>query len=330
MSPRSETADNGYFAMKLDALRLDSVVDFTLWIRSGESVVLYRQDDLAFDSESIERLRGNKVEELLVSRNDQGKFCRYIESNFIEIMNDSAIEESEKARITHLAATNLAQELIVRPDQANLGRARALFLSTAGHVGDAPEFLGRIISAASTDGQLSSHCINVALYTLALAAHLNVGDRSMLGEYTLAGFLADVGKTHLPARVLQNPQQLGDNDLAVVRQHPIKSVEMVTDHIGDESEVARAILQHHERTDGSGYPNGLTGTEISRMAQVVGIADAFDGIKNDRPDRIKATHFEALKLMTSDMRAEFDAHLLRSFVLCLGSLPVETFRAGAN
>ena len=317
-----------FFPIRLDTLREESVVDFDVWIEQEDQIVLYRQSGMPLDSEVIDRLTENKITQLLVRLDDRQKFCSYVESHLSTIIDDPKLDEPEKARAVNLVATNLAQELIVEPDGDNVGRAQKLFVMMSAHADHKPDFLASAIRAASTDGQLQTHCVNMAVYSIALGSYLKIGDAAVLGDFAVAGFLADIGKSYVPPEILLKPAQLDDDDWKHVQRHPIQSVELVGRHFPDNSLIVEAIMQHHLRIDGSGYPKLRGDGNVDLMGQVVGIADAFDGITMERPDRPKSASFEALKILTQEMRGKFDDVLLKSFILCLGDVASGSIRSG--
>ena len=96
-------------------------------------------------------------------------------------------EIPERRQAVNLVATNLAQELIVEPDGDTIQRAQNLFVMTSSHAEHKPDFLASAIRAASTDGKLATHCVNTAVYSLALGSYLKIGDASVLGDFAVAG-----------------------------------------------------------------------------------------------------------------------------------------------
>ena len=313
-----------FFPIRLDSLREDGRVDFDVWIEQAGQIILYRQSGMPLDAESIDRLVENKIERLLVRLDDQQKFCSYLESHLSNIIDDPNLGDPEKAQAVNLVATNLAQELIVEPDGDTIQRAQNLFVMTSSHAEHKPDFLASAIRAASTDGKLATHCVNTAVYSLAL---VKIGDASILGDFAVAGFLADVGKSYVPPEILSNPAQLDDDEWKLIHRHPIQTVELVGRHFSKTSPITEAIKHHHVHTDGSGYPKVRGDGNVDVMAQVVGIADVFDRITMERPDRPKSASFEALKVLTQEMRGEFDDVLLKSFILCLGGIASQSIRS---
>jgi len=110
-----------------------------------------------------------------------------------------------------------------------------------------------------------------------------------------AGFFHDLGKLSIPPQILHNPSPLSPGEWAIMREHPTagyNSYLKMCSPNGYNGDVAQAILQHHERVDGSGYPFGLRGTSICPMAQIVSMADTIDAMNSDRCYRKGSTREE--------------------------------------
>jgi putative nucleotidyltransferase with HDIG domain len=144
---------------------------------------------------------------------------------------------------------------------------------------------------------------------VALLCGLIAGSLSMSHQDTevlrFAGMLHDIGKLAIPTRVLRRADGLSDADLATIATHPARGVEMVRDIEFLEGSM-EAILHHHERMDGRGYPSGLRGEDIPLFARVVAVADAFDSVTTSRSHRDAHTVEEAVAELHRRAGAQFD------------------------
>ena len=108
----------------------------------------------------------------------------------------------------------------------------------------------------------------------------------------------DVGKLKVPEEILCKPGRLTQDEFAVMRGHPALGHDMLIKHVGRLAKLAASIaLNHHESMDGTGYPNGLTGDSIPIEARIVGIADVYDALREDRPYRDGMTHEKAMAII---------------------------------
>jgi putative two-component system response regulator len=130
-----------------------------------------------------------------------------------------------------------------------------------------------------TDG----HCQRVSRYAIALGRALSL-DQSQIEVLHRGGFLHDIGKLSVPDATLVKNGPLSGSEWAIVEQHPVVG-EQICRELRSLHDVCPIVRSHHERLDGSGYPDGLTGEDIPITAQIVSLADAYDSLTTDRPYR---------------------------------------------
>jgi energy-coupling factor transport system substrate-specific component len=139
------------------------------------------------------------------------------------------------------------------------------------------------------DEYTRGHSVRVAHYTTMLARELGY-DEETVEKYHNIALLHDIGKIGIPQEVLNKPGKLTDEEFAVIKSHSTLGFNALKD-ISIMPELAVGAGAHHERPDGKGYPKGLKGDEIPRVAQIIAVADTFDAMYSDRPYR-KRMNFE--------------------------------------
>jgi len=152
-------------------------------------------------------------------------------------------------------------------------------------------------SIESSDVYTFGHCERVAQHAVATARLLGLDDEQET-TVLLGAYLHDVGKLRTPLEILRKPGPLTDEERAVVEQHPLRGVEMLKD-VEFPWDLASVIRWHHERYDGSGYPDGLVGDSVPLAAQIVGIADYYDAHVTTRPGHPAITPEEAIDRLKS-------------------------------
>jgi putative nucleotidyltransferase with HDIG domain len=123
-----------------------------------------------------------------------------------------------------------------------------------------------------------------------------------------AGLLHDLGKIAIPEGVLRKPGSLTDEEWAVMRRHPVVGAQIVAP-LEFFAEGAVILRHHHERQDGSGYPDGLRGELIPVGARIVAVADIYDALTSDRPYRARLSHAEAVRRLAEQAGRTLDAGL---------------------
>jgi len=154
------------------------------------------------------------------------------------------------------------------------------------------------------EGYAGEHTAAVSALALAIAKKLKLSaaERRCV---ELGALLHDVGKLSIPDRVLTKPGPLNELEWAAMRRHAALGERLLA-HILDQAEVLAIVRSHHERWDGSGYPDGMRGKEIPLAARIVAVADAFQAMIEPRPYRAPRTRESALEEIAGQSGRQFD------------------------
>jgi HD-GYP domain-containing protein (c-di-GMP phosphodiesterase class II) len=161
------------------------------------------------------------------------------------------------------------------------------------------------------DAYTGKHAERVTAYGMELvkALGLEVGEERQL-EF---GFLLhDIGKVAIPDAILYKPDRLTEKERALMSQHPVIGSKIVAG-IEFLSDAAKVVRSHHERWDGSGYPDGLAGEQIPRAARVFAVADVLDALTSDRPYRPASELHVARVMIECDSGSHFDPAVIEAF-----------------
>lgn len=165
--------------------------------------------------------------------------------------------------------------------------------------------------------ETNEHTDRVAKYALAIGEKLNL-KISELDELTLASTLHDIGKIGVNEEILLKPGKLTKEEFEIMKTHTEKGYRIInaSSELGS---VAKCVLTHHERWDGSGYPLGLKGEEIPLMARIINIVDSYDVMTTDRIYKKAIGKHEALKELKKCAGTQFDPEMVECFIKCLYS-----------
>ena len=180
------------------------------------------------------------------------------------------------------------------------------------------EYLKKSIAYFSDDYNISIHSLHVAIYAIHIANQLHL-DKGKLHEIGIAGLLHDIGIQEIDKKILYKSTKLTKEEEHIVQEHPKRSIAILEHNHIHNPYILNAIMHHHERYDGTGYPNHLHEKQISQYASILGICDVFDALTNNRPYRKKYSSFEALHIMIKDpkMQNSFNRKYLRIFLKSL-------------
>ena len=163
----------------------------------------------------------------------------------------------------------------------------------------------------------AGHSSRVAEYACRLAAALGFSEGD-LARVRVGALVHDVGKTVIPADVLNKPGRLDPDEWALMRQHPVIGEEIVNG-LEFPYDVAAMVRGHHEHFDGSGYPDGLRGAEIDLTARILCVADIYDALTSTRSYRGAFAHGDALEIMSAESGKTVDPELFEVFVRVMGA-----------
>jgi putative nucleotidyltransferase with HDIG domain len=158
----------------------------------------------------------------------------------------------------------------------------------------------------------AGHSKRVAKYALFIANEMELGDDLKM-KLKMAALLHDIGKLGVPEEVLNNPNELSDEERALLKKHPDIGAKILN-HIKEMEDAVNAIRYHHERWDGKGYPDGLKGEEAPLMARILAIADGFDSMTHDRPYKKKLTKKKAFMILISEKGRQWDPKIVNVFL----------------
>lgn len=166
------------------------------------------------------------------------------------------------------------------------------------------------------------HSLNVTLLSMMLAKELKA-PREAIRLIGMGAMFHDVGKLEIPDRIVRKTETLTKPELSLLQQHCAYGVETGR-KLGLPNEALTVIAQHHEFSDGSGYPKGLKGADIFLLARVVAIVNTYDNLCNPVKQSAALTPHQALSLMYAQQRGKFDGAALTTFVRCMGIYPPGT------
>ena len=187
-----------------------------------------------------------------------------------------------------------------------------------------PEALSWLLGLKRKDASTYVHAISVAVLALTVGRYLGFPkDRlHVLGTATL---LQDIGKMALPSDLLYKTGRLTPEERDDLKEHVAESVEMLENSRNFNVEIIHIVRLHHERFDGSGYPQGLTGNEIPLMSTISGIVDCYQAGISPRSYREAKTSFQVLMELYEERDAAFPGGVVEQFIQCVGIFPIGSF-----
>jgi putative two-component system response regulator len=197
-----------------------------------------------------------------------------------------------------------ANDFLTKPvDQSEL-KARVRSLMQIKHVTDELDSAEAVLRSLALmievrDAYTEGHCQRLSRYATELGTLLGLGDDD-LDALSRGGYFHDIGKIALPDAILLKPGRLTPEEFERVKEHPVVGDRLCGD-LRALHRVRSIVRHHHERLDGSGYPDGLVGDDIPLLAQIIGIVDVYDAMTTARPYRAARSSDEALEELAREV-----------------------------
>jgi HD-GYP domain-containing protein (c-di-GMP phosphodiesterase class II) len=208
----------------------------------------------------------------------------------ILVIGASLVFDLRRGRRSRALVGDLRAAELVAAEEAFLGaRVRAL-----------------MVQLGAKDSSTEEHTRRVATLAVELGEQLGLSPRR-LRNLAIGGLLHDIGKLSIPGSILRKPASLDDDEYAVVKLHPERGRELLNELGGFDETVARLVLDHHERLDGSGYPRGIDADELDLATRILAVCDVYDALVSPRVYRPAWTQDRALSLLREESDVAFDA-----------------------
>ncbi|MEM7706069.1 MAG: HD domain-containing phosphohydrolase [Pseudomonadota bacterium] len=235
--------------------------------------------------------------------------------------------EMKRAQQFHL---DLSREVAGVVDDIRVGRAlsvRGVRRTTQEMVQSVirhPDAFVWMIKLRDRDAYSYGHSVRMAVLSAVLGRHLGLSEHQ-LDRLALGALLCEVGKAKVPRRLLDKKGTLADEEIARLRAHVTDGVEILDRCVGIGDDVIEVVENHHERFDGSGYPEGKFGDQIPLLGRIAGLTDTYDAMTSLRPHTDKVyTAAEATDFLYDHREVLFQGQLVEEFIQALGIYPTGT------
>jgi putative nucleotidyltransferase with HDIG domain len=312
-----ESIGESYFPVPMASLRLDTVTDFNLFLMpsaaQGEPV-LYRGESLPFTEEARGRLIENRVQDLWVSSKQEKAYRRYVEANLGAVLEDASIPMQARSQTLYTSAQGLVRDVLEDPRSGDLvDRSADMVQNSVDFMFKEGSSFQHLMRVSSFDYYTYTHSVNVFVFSTALAHRLGLPKESIL-EFGQGALLHDLGKSLLDESIINCKGPLSGEQWVEMKKHPVYADELLREQGVTSMVVLDVVRHHHEKINGSGYPDGLGADEVSTWVRISTIADIFDALTTRRPYKEARDSFPSLKLMQAEMSKELDQDIFRTFI----------------
>ncbi|MBY0515777.1 MAG: HD domain-containing protein [Bacteriovoracaceae bacterium] len=312
-----------YCAVQVLDLHPGKELDFGLraYLPLNGKLISVAQSGEPISESKLNKIKENSHNTLFVHKDDIDKFYQYTAARLTEIGREGDISETERKKRMESGVRELVSDMFIMDTKENtFGKSKALLEEMKNVIklivkNNNPDILSKLELMVNSESDFYSHLSNTSTYAALFGMALAVEKPE---ELALAGLLHDVGVTGLPLEAAQmNPEGLTPTLREAWEKHPKLSIDIARmKRMALSERVMKAIVQHHEKLDGSGFPDGLTHHKITSDARILAIADAFDDLTSLSPGRETLSPAQAMeelyRLNTNNpMQADLDIEILR-------------------
>jgi HD-GYP domain-containing protein (c-di-GMP phosphodiesterase class II) len=234
-----------------------------------------------------------------------------------EVSRARKLQEKSKA-----AVTSMFQEARMG-NAINVEEALPLVDEINQSVSRNPEAFLNISRLKNKDDYTYLHSVAVCALMIALGKQLGLSEQD-IKDAGMAGLLHDVGKMMIPDEVLNKPGKLTDEEFEIIKNHPKRGWDVLSASPGANAIALDVVLHHHERVDGTGYPEKISGEALSLFARMGAVCDVYDALTSNRCYKAGWEPSEALRKMAEWRNGHFDERIFHAFVKTIGIYPTGT------
>nr|WP_287411180.1 HD-GYP domain-containing protein [Pseudodesulfovibrio sp.] len=297
---------------------------------------LYAHPGIISSVEEVARIKAEGYQQVFVkTENSDGQsdeerldhLIRQREETPLSTPRTPFSEAIKTASVTYESAMTYAMRIV---NDAKLGRKidYDTAVETASAIVDSavsnPDTLVCLSKLSSFDNYTYTHCINVAAIAVVFGEFIGMSrdDLILLGT---AGMMHDLGKTTVPSRIVNKPGRLTKFECEEMKRHPVYGRTILSKNRAIPSKVLVAVRAHHEKFNGTGYPDGLTRKDIPAFARILCLSDIYDALTSDRCYKHAILPNKALGIMYGMRDQDFDPTEIQLFIKCLGIFPSGSF-----
>lgn len=289
---------------------------FQIFLKHGKNYTLYKDRGRRLGLDDRARLDRAGVTKLYIRAGEAEEINRYNEDNLKQALSDPNLNSKEKMEILFHTSVNYMAEIFEHPNELNADRRdRSInliqyILENSMSIKDIVEILGKLVDHNYYE---YTHGIHVASVAVSISDKFYGLHHDELIDVGVGCLLHDIGKVHIPNSILTKPGKLTHEEMQLVREHPVTGYNMLYNSGTFEPQVLEIVRHHHEKDDGTGYPDKIVGSSLGRNAKVAVIADVFCALISKRSYREALPKREAIRIMREEMNGFFDMELFEEF-----------------
>ncbi len=311
----------GFLPVPLQSVPPESLQGIEVFIYTHPTYSLYKSCGLEFNLQDYNRLIEAGTEHVYISTRDHQKYYDAIESSLNEIVSDKKIALKQKCDVLYATTMALTKEITKSPPEGKtITKAEKLTESTIKLILNNPKAFQYLFKVSNHDFFTATHMSNVSILLVSFAEKIGIRDIRLLHDIGTGGMLHDIGKVFIPNDLLNSTEKLTTEEFDLIKGHVQRGLDHLREKADLSENVIKLVAEHHEKMDGSGYPNALQTDEISIFGRMITIVDMFEAMTSVRPYRDKSFSPEqAMDIIAEMTPKQLDEKVVNSFVQFIDS-----------
>jgi len=303
-------AGSDFFEIRIQSVQADRPLPYDLYLWVGSRPVLFRKRRDELKSDRAQRLIQHGGEKFFIPNDQRVLYMASLKN----IVHDPSASTEDKSKYIKETAFVHVNNLFTKQDVAPIiTEAQNLIEDMVSFVSTDIDAVASLLRLSTHDYYTYNHCVDVAVYSIALAKRIWGEDRELLKRAGMGGLLHDIGKRNVPIEIINKKSKLTPEEWDEIKRHPSYGKNLIDSIPSISKDSKLVVLEHHENFDGTGYPSRLKGDEISKLARLVSIADVFDALTTNRSYHHAIKPSEALGKMFGMQPGKFDPQIFKQF-----------------
>lgn len=283
------------------------VIHFNSYIKDGERYILIAKKGELLNNSLNQKLSNS---EFIFVDNLEHK--RYLEANLLSIFKNENLMVEQKSKILYSAVTSVVKNMFEEPTIESITKTKDTIESMLDEILADDKTLNALMSVTAHDYYTYSHSVNVMIYSLSLGKAINL-ESTRLPKLGISALLHDIGKSQIPSEIINKNGRLSDKEFEIIKNHSQYGYEIAKESGIDDEEILSGIRHHHEKSDGSGYPDSIRYLNLKVFPKIIAIADIFDALTTKRSYKNALSGSNALSLIRSNMLHHLNKRLFDTF-----------------
>ena len=311
----NEKDSDKFFPIPLKHVSARQLEMIPIYLLTENEYCLYCTDGLGFSNEDRQRLLDSKIKYIFISVQDHEHYFQAMSDAMLDVANDTTIQYEDKIDMLHGTSIGLANKLNTEPlDKRGVDQTLKQSSSCAQMIMNGVEYKD-LFNMCSKDPEDVKTLVAMSATMQGFAHKLGLTDKNALSMLGTGAMLHDIGKVFLPK---------SNRTIEQVRSHVKLGLQHLDSIAGIPMEIRNIVAEHHERIDGSGYPYGLKGDDISLMGQIAGIVHTFHTLINQSDHKSEKERItDAINTLEEKLYKQFDINMLKSFIAFVSSTLLE-------